>query len=185
MRLLVILVICITVLNGGTLEKYMKQLETLDYTQQDVLINAYKAGEPYGYGLILAVIAWKESYFGKWPINLSDGKYGSYGVYHIRLDYAMARKKITSAWDRSRYAEELLYDFDSSSLEAIALISHWMNYYKKDKDRVKKVFASYNGGYKLSAQALSYADDCLLRMEAIRQYDIHKKYNLIASNDVY
>ena len=104
-------------------KKYLKELEKLTTEQKEVLYLAYSAGAEKGYGLTLAAIAWKESQFGKFMLNITDGKYGSYGPYHVLLDHVLIRHKVTSNWGKSRLAEKLLYDMEFSSSEALDVLT--------------------------------------------------------------
>lgn len=178
MRILILLVLVLGTLFPNTLtdeeqiNKYVLDLKNLGQDQLDIVNQIVKYEPEKGLVLELLTIAWKESNFGRWPVNITDGKYGSFGIYHIRLDYALTRNKITSSWGKSRYVEKLLYDFEVSSAECVSLLIYWDRYYKKSKkgeDLLKHIFASYNGGYKLSQQALTYGKDALLRYKALKR----------------
>lgn len=175
-KLILLLLLVVTTIYGETdtqkLERYTQELYKLDKSQMQILKDILLLDIDKGFELEMATLAWKESNFGKWMINITDGKYGSFGLYHIRLDYALVRNKITSSWGKSRYTEKLLYDFELSSNEAVTLLLYWHNYHRKNnKQDVKKyMFASYNGGYKLSKQAIAYGEDAILRLEALRKF---------------
>lgn len=155
------------------IQKYMQELDELNDSQKEIMYRAYLAGEPYDLGYSMVVIAWKESRFGKYMLNLSDGKHGSYGVYHILLDYSMVRNKINSNWSKSRLAERLLNDFDFSSNEALTILRYWRDRYNRtDISKYYYMFSSYNGGGKALAnsQARSYGEDSMLRLTAVIRY---------------
>ena len=173
--LLLVLLITSSYGVNNTVTKYVKQLESMGADKQELIRSIYKSAEPYDLGYSLVAIAWKESNLGEWMINITDGKHGSFGLYHIRLDYALVRNKITSSWDKSRYAEKLLYDFNVSTAEAISLLIYWYNYHKSSPDRWKRTYGSYNGGFKVSKQSKAYADDIGYRIQALRIYI--KKYH--------
>lgn len=178
MKLIYLLLCFICIAYGSTKDKYLKELNRLTDEQKEVLHKVYEYGQQHNLGLELATIAWKESNFGLWLINLSDGKYGSFGIFHIRLDYALDRKKLKGDWNASRYAEELLTDFEVSINEAIAIFNMFKNYRKKSSNRLRDTFASYNGGYKLTKQAIAYGDDSLVRKAALEQYFKNKQMTL-------
>lgn len=155
--------------------KYLNQLNKLTKQQRDILVKTYNYGKEFNLQYILPTLAWKESNFGLWMLNIHDGEYGSYGIYHIRLDYALTRNKILNKWDSSRYAEKLLYDFNVSSSEAVSLVVYWLDYYKSTEDPIYYMFTSYNGGYRPAKQAYEYGRDSLNRLEAIKLYFTNKQ----------
>lgn len=176
MRILVLLLLSLSVAlalpEKDRINEYVKQLNKLSKEQKSILNDILNLDLDKGMELEMATIAWKESNFGVWMVNITDGKHGSFGIYHIRLDYALVRNKITSSWQKSRYAERLLYDFELSSNEAVTLLNYWKNYYRhkaqSQEELLIYMFSSYNGGYKLSNQALEYGYDAILRLEALK-----------------
>lgn len=180
--------------NEKTIQKYMKDLENLSPEQRDVLYSTWLIGSKENLGYTLATIAWKESNFGKWMLNLSDGKYGSYGIFHINLEYAIKRNNIKTAWGRDRYADKLLADIEFSSKEALNILKYWQMIHKKEmkgKELLKNIFASYNGGFNYkSPQAIAYSKDASLRIIALQRHfqkysletKLNAKYEIVASN---
>lgn len=166
--------------NEKLLNKYVKDLDNLNPSQLDIMFKSYKYGLEYGLEYILPAIAWKESNFGEFMLNLSDGEYGSFGPYHIRLDYSIKRNNITSKWLRDRHAEKLINDLEYSAREAIYLVNYWYEnlktkYKKQNIDR--EMFSAYNGGFNYNnSLAISYADDALLRVKALQLF--FRKYSL-------
>ena len=49
-----------------------KKIDSLSKEQYNNLIWIYQQGKKYNLGLTLTAIAWQESHFGKYSINLSD-----------------------------------------------------------------------------------------------------------------
>ena len=157
---------------------YVQELEELDEEQLELMLRVYSLGGEHGLGYTLVTIAWKESDFGKYNINLSDGKYGSYGVFQIRLDYALKRNNIKTKWKRDRFAEKLLNDLEFSTNEAVKVLNFWINHHKKNTkkgQRLLNVFASYNAGYKHGGKkGAQYGKDSIRRFKAVQKY--FKKY---------
>ena len=169
-KLFCIVVLCNVVyavqIDRKLVNKYLKELDNLTSNQKSVLLQAYNHTEDIG--ILLATIAWKESRFGDWLVNSTDGKYGSYGIYHINLEYHIARKNITSKWARDRELEKLMLDSNYSTLEASKIVLYWQNRYKNNN---YKTYLSYNAGYDLTnKRGIEYAKDALHREQAIREY---------------
>lgn len=179
--LLLVLSPVVVVADENKIQSYMKELDQLDDNQRDVMIKAYLAGEPDNLGYSMVVIAWKESRFGKYMMNLSDGKHGSFGVYHILLDYSLIRNNVTTAWGRSRLAERLINDFEFASTEALYVLKYYLARHKnKDVNKYYFMFTSYNGGTNAlnNKQAQAYGQDSLLRLAAVQRY--FNKHNILA-----
>lgn len=156
------------------INKYLIDLSNLTPSQYDVMTKSYKLGLEIDLGYILTAIAWKESNFGDYMLNLSDGEYGSFGPYHIRLDYSIKRNNLTSKWLRDRHAEKLIYDLEYSAIEALEIINYWRKYFKPKlkKDNVdREIFSAYNGGYSYNNKdALSYGNDAIIRVKALKRF---------------
>ena len=157
------------------IERYYKQLNKLTPEQYKIMLYSYEVGNKYDLGYSLMAIAWKESNFGKYLINVTDGKMGSYGVYHILLEYAVARAKLKSDWDISRYAEKLVFDIDLCANEALSELLFWRKFFKGKP--FKSIFAGYNAGTAglKSEKGRIYADDAMLRIRALQRFFKNKK----------
>lgn len=164
MLLLLLTVVCY----GKTLDRQLQQLTS---EQKKVLNYTIEQGKKHNLGYLLAAIAWKESNLGLWPMNLDDGKYGSYSIYHIQLDYYLKREGIkNTSWNRSRHAEVLLLDIDRATEAVISIIELWKRTHKT-ASVTDKVIKSYNAGYNVkSTAAINYHNDIQKRIDAITRY---------------
>lgn len=150
------------------LSAYGKELEEMTPQQYEMLLSILHYGEQYELGITLAAISWKESGIGKFNMNLADGKYGSFGPFHILLDYSAIRHGKTTDWGRSRLAEKLIYDIEFSIQEAVNVLKA----FKTKTCDTTCAIARYNGGYsgRKNAQAKAYAKDVEKRKVAIIKY---------------
>lgn len=178
-KLLSMLLLCYNILLGESLTEQLlkKQLNGLNKKQLEVLVKAFIVGEEKKIGLQLAVIAWKESFFGMYPINVDDGMYGSYGPFHILLEYSMQRNNVTTSFYKSRLAERLVNDFYFSATEARDILLKFYDSTSGKDSRWVRAFASYNGGYRGYNIAASrrYGDDAMLRMNVLNRWMIENK----------
>jgi hypothetical protein len=165
-----------TPVTSKKLDKLGMELEQLSPEQYKTLLAIMHYGDEYELGMTLAAIAWKESGFGKFNMNLADGEYGSFGPFHIRLDYAAKRHGKKNDWSRSRLAERLLYDLEFAVKEA----ANVFKIFKDKKCNYSCALARYNGGYGASKNkvALAYAEDIKKRVKAIQEY-IDRNYVLV------
>lgn len=158
--------------DSAKIDKYYKDLYELNDEQIYNMLFSYAMGSKDGndLGLTLAAIAWKESLFGKYSINLGDGKHGSFSMYQIVLDYAAVRNNVTTTWSKSRLAESLLKDKTFAAKEALAILKYFMD---RDGCNWRCGVASYNVGFRglESEHGKAYAHDISLRVKALdRKY---------------
>lgn len=120
--------------------------ECREYTddQKAILRLSYSVGEPYDLGYTLASIVVQESFVGPYivRINPSDGGYGSYGLGHVLLDWAMTYEGVDSSWEGKEILIPKLLTDDVYALN-MALNHLLSNSHKGWKDMV----ISYNGSY--------------------------------------
>lgn len=170
---LLLLCLCILLhsMQSKDVDTYYKELNNLTQEQRKILSYTVQQGKSEGVGYVLAAIAWKESKLGTWILNLDDGKYGSFSIYHINLEYYLKKKKISNtSWNRSRQAEILLENTDIATDYVIEMLNYWKKHHKVNKHDHEKVLMSYNGGYAKSKQAESYGKDVMIRIEALEKY---------------
>lgn len=134
-----------------TVPRGLRHLNNLSKSQKHVLFKAYNTGKIYNLGLTLAAIAWEESNFGRYNLNLSDGDRfrfkGSFSPYHILLHTLCKRLNVRTNWRASRVAEKLLYDLNYSTSMAIVELTYWQRYWEDKNNPWSHTVASYNAGH--------------------------------------
>lgn len=126
---------------------YSISLLALDTSQQTVKNYVFQKGKQFNLEYTLTAIAWEESQYGKYKINLKDP---SCGIFQIMPKYLINRTELEDThWNHSRLCERLIIDNDFSISAAILELKYWENYWKsKGVDRVwSRMVASYNGGF--------------------------------------
>lgn len=150
-------------------ESLSNQLKHLNIRQQIILTEAYDYGEPSGYGYTMAAIAWQESFFGKFTLNLSDP---SCGIMHIMPKYLVKKiDLIDTPWNQSRLCERLIADRDFSYAAALLTLKYWENYWTlKGSPRIwSHTVASYNAGFSYS-NGKSYKNAIYRKIKALKSY---------------
>lgn len=172
-KYLIVILLTSVISYASTLTSYVNQLAKLTPQQINILNYTIKKGKEHKVGYLLAAIAWKESNLGLWRTNLDDGKYGSFSIYHILLEYYLKKNDIQdTSWNRSRTAEKLMDDEDLATVYVIDLLTHWSKVHKTSITS-DKVIKSYNAGSNTKTnKAQSYYNDINLRLQAI---EIHVK----------
>lgn len=173
--------------NGYT-ERLQRELNNLSDEQILVLANSLWHGKDHDLSIWLAATAWKESNFGKYKVNATDGKYGSYGSHMILLDTAFKVSGINPKKDKFKVwmLKNSLLNLETVSIfYAVNELEYWL---KRHKGNFDKAVASYNAGNKgiNSDAGKRYLADIKLRMKYIKKYvearglKFKDKYNAIS-----
>ncbi len=170
MRILLTLMALFTISFSLTVEQAYRELLQLTPKQKQILYQTFYKAKPFDYQYTLTAIAWQESKFGKYVVNVSDGEYGSYGVFHNLLSSVCMRHGC-SMWKRSRIAERLIFDYDFSFAEALSELKYWENYWKdRGVDRVwTHTVCSYNAGHNWK-NGYKYRNMIIIRIKALKRF---------------
>ncbi|MBU3015249.1 lytic transglycosylase domain-containing protein [Poseidonibacter lekithochrous] len=127
-----------------------------------------KQGEKYGLSYSLMAIAVKESSIGKYLVNV-DSK--DYGLYQANIKTVLSRQKAkNTSWNRNKYAMRLISDFKFATKNAIAELNYWKKVHKNDW---KKVWSSYNGGWKYnSKKARNYSREIAIIIKKLKRVNV-------------
>lgn len=167
-KVILTLLFSLVVSYAETKRDYYKELLNMDSKYRVNILVSYVYGSQHDLGLTLAAINWKESGGGLYPVNITDGKYGSFSNYHILLENVISHYNAKTPWEMSRLAEKLIYDEKFAVDNAIRIF----NSFKSSKCNYLCQVASYNAGYLgiKSPKGLSYANDIVARTKAIDKY---------------
>lgn len=169
MKLIIALLLFTTLLFSSTDKQLMHELKSLSTSQYIVLLKTFKKGDVFNYGYSLTAIAWNESNFGKYKINLDDP---SFGCFNSLLTTVLVRANVkNTSWNRSRLAERLIADFDFSFSQALAELKYWENYWtSKGVPRVwSHTIRSYNRGFN-HMRGEQYRKDIVQRIRVLRKF---------------
>jgi len=127
-----------------------------------------KQGKKYGLSYSLMAIAIKESSIGKYLVNV-DSK--DYGLYQANIKTVISRQKAKdTSWNRNKYAMKLISDFSFATRNAIEELIYWKKIHKNDW---KKVWSSYNGGWKYnSKRARDYSRDIASIIRKLKKVNV-------------
>ncbi|MGB1226951.1 MAG: transglycosylase SLT domain-containing protein [Poseidonibacter sp.] len=125
-------------------------------------------GKKYGLSYSLMAIAIKESSIGKYLVNV-DSK--DYGLYQANIKTVLSRQKArNTSWNRNKYAMRLISDFQFATKNAIAELNYWKKVHKNDW---KKVWGSYNGGWKYnSKRARKYSREIAIIIKRLKRVNV-------------
>jgi len=143
-------------LSGNSVRSYVYQLKHLSSEQQKVLYKVWKKAKPYNLNYTMSAIAFKESSLGRVMYNLSDGEFGSFGVFHNLVSSVYDRYIRNKPKNRNQVtsiklgiAKRLIDDFDFSFSQSLAELKFWENVAKDRGYRWnswKYMIVHYNGG---------------------------------------
>jgi len=128
MKLLLLIILSIGSVYGQTIKYYQNQLRHLNEEQQTVMnFVAYNA-EKEDLKYTMLAIAFIESKFGKYKLNLADP---SAGMFHQLLPtYCKELGLRPNTWNQSRVAEKLI---NSNALALYVAINHFKRDYSHFK----------------------------------------------------
>ena len=180
-KLVMLSTIFVTLTFGSSLyKKFMRELYHLSEHQKIILLKTYIKAKQFGYENTMTAIAWQESQFGKYLVDLSGP---SFGVFH-NLVSSVARRngKSGTSWSNSRIAERLILDYDFSFSQALAELKYWENYWRsKGKPHIwRETVGSYNGGYRWrhKKSAVRYLKYIIIRVRVLKVYMRENYFNL-------
>ena len=145
---------------------FITWLYSFEPEQLRVLNDIWEKAKPFDLSYTMTAIAWEESQFGKYMINLQDP---SCGVFHI-----MPSTLSGSKWDQSRLCERLIKDFDFSFSTALERYKYFYNYYRSKgyskNISWKRAICSYNAGWNWK-QGLKYYKKIVKKIKYLRRYN--------------
>lgn len=141
-------------------ELSQKDLETLKQIKEQ--------GQKHGLSYSLMAIAIKESDLGKYIVNVDSM---DYGLYQANLKTVISRHKVKdTAWNRNKFAAKLVSDFKFATKNAIDELNYWRKVHNNDW---KKVWSSYNGGWKYnSSKARKYSQDIAKIIRELKKVNV-------------
>jgi len=164
-------IVTFNLLQADTVKQYLNELSHLNKPQQEVMFNTYKKAKEFDLQLTMTAIAWQESKFGKYKLNLNDP---SCGVFHV-MPSTITKNK----WKQSRMCERLIADYDFSFSVALQRLKYFYNYWISkgcNKNTAwKRSIMSYNAGYDYR-HGNKYYKQIVKRLKAINIW-VNKTYN--------
>jgi len=145
-------------------------LKNLSYQQKEVLQYVYSRAKEFNLQLTMTAIAYQESQFGKYELDLQDP---SCGIFHVMPALLAVKVGLdNNNWNRSRLCEKLIEDKDFSFSAALLELKYWQNYWRAQ--HVKRVWshmvASYNGGYNINIKTNTYLKHIKHKIRLLRAY---------------
>ena len=158
---LLLLSILTSILFSDSIKNMKYELEHLSPAQLYIMNEIFKKAEPFDYGYTMVAIAWQESHFGKYQINLSDP---SCGIFHVMPKYISKSK-----WGQSRICERLISDFDFSFTQSLEKLKYFENYHKsKGHSKIwSRTVQSYNAGFN-SNKGIKYLNDIKTKIKLLK-----------------
>lgn len=172
------ILIMLSILTLGFSSTYRDELKRLTVDQKQVLLFSLKAGKEKDLGITLAAIAWKESSFGVNRSTPTDGKFGSFGSYHVLLSTAANHIKnmdLPFTYNHKSKTHRNLLRFVLTYVDrigaklALAELEYWNTRHKGD---YTKMIASYNAGNAgiHSPAGAKYMRDLKYRVRLLQEY---------------
>ncbi len=166
MNFKVLLFLCIFLSNSFAYANF--DVSKLSKQDLKILKEIKKQGKRYGLSYSLMAIAIKESSLGRYLVNVDTR---DFGLYQANIKSVIKRHKVkNTSWNRNRYAMRLISDFKFATKNAIAELKYWKKIHNNDW---KKVWGSYNGGWKYnSKRAKRYSREIASIIRKLKQANV-------------
>ena len=116
-KILILLILVYTTLVASNIRSYIRQISHVNEDQQEVARFIIHNASKYNLKYTLLAIAFKESQWGKYRINLADP---SAGIFHKMLPYYCLQLGLQpNKWNESRLAERLMNNDAESFMVAL------------------------------------------------------------------
>jgi len=137
----------------------------LSQQQYQIMKKTWDKAKKFDLQYTMTAIAWVESKFGKYLIDLNDP---SCGVFHIMPSTINSNK-----WKQSRICERLIKDYDFSFSVALERFKFFYNYWRSKgyskQISWKRAVCSYNAGYNWK-KGLKYYKKVVKTIKQIKQF---------------
>lgn len=165
MNFKIIILFCILITNIFASNFNISQLSKEDIK---TLKQIKKEGKKYGLSYSLMAIAIKESSLGKYLVNVDSR---DYGLYQANIKSVIKRHNVkNTSWNRNKLAMRLISDFNFATKNAIAELNYWKKIHNNDW---KKVWSSYNGGWKYNSKtAREYSRQIASIIRKLKQVEV-------------
>lgn len=150
-------------------EKFERDFLKLDDSQKRMIHEIYNRSKPYDLVYSTLAIAWQESNFGKWNVNLSDP---SCGPFHQLVPLFIRKHKLENTqFMQNKVCGELINNLDLSVSTVISELEAWKVVHKNRWNAWEYVFRSYNAGFNYdSPKAKKYAKMIKARIKVLKKY---------------
>ena len=167
-----IIFLFITLSFSNSIKGYYKQLKHLNQNQIEIMkFIYYNAKKDANLGYTMTAIAFKESQFGRYLINLDDP---SCGVFHKLLPmYAIELGLKPNKWNESRLCEKLIESYELAYKVALNDFLKNYNYWKikgyNNSIAWKRAIMSYNAGINGWKNGYRYYKEIVKIIKALRK----------------
>lgn len=165
MKKIVLLSVCTAMLYANDYKKIEKEYLNLKPYQKEMAKFIYKHAERDNLSWSATAIAWQESQFGRWQINVNSKNSWDCGVFQNNTKSVANHNDINyNSYNKKEICTDLITSFSYSYLNFAKEISYWEHVHKGNW---KKVWSSYNGGWKGNKQ---YAKNIATRIQVLKKY---------------
>jgi len=156
---------------GGSVESYKRQLNHLSEYQQQIMNFIAHNAKKHNLQYTMLAIAFKESQFGKYKMNLADP---SCGVFHKLLPvYAAETGLKPSKWNESRLCEQLIRSYALSYTVALNDIVNNITYFKtrgySNNVAWRYAIQAYNAGINSYRYGYGYYKEIVKIIKALKK----------------
>lgn len=164
----------------GYIKTFEKDYENLsEYQRSNLMLIAEKTYQ-FGLSHTAAAVAWQESNFGKWPIDIAGM---SCGLFHKVIPNYMKDKNMeVNNFKVNVACSDFINDNDLAIIVFLDDILYWKNSLTKrgykGAQLLDMMYRSYNAGYRIdNKDSITYSKKVQARVSVLKKkLDLDKKY---------
>lgn len=158
--------------NAETLiQKYEKEWLDLSEEQKKIAHKIFNHAKNDNLSWSATAIAWQESQFGRWQININKNNSWDCGIFQNNILSVLNHQDIPhNRYNKKEICTDLIIDFDYAYINFAKEIKFWERVHKGNWD---KIWSSYNGGWKGNKY---YSKSISSRIFVLKKYMARKEY---------
>lgn len=166
MRFILIALMIIATANAQTLQqKYEKDWQALSKTQKKMAKMIYSYAERDDLGWTATAIAWQESQFGRWQINVNSASSLDCGMFQNNTRSVARHEDVPyNRFNKKEICTRLITSYTYAYINFAKEIEYWRGVHKDDW---RKIWSSYNGGWKGNSH---YSESIYARIQVLKNH---------------
>jgi len=164
-KILILGVLAVSLFGQDLHKKYIKEWKNLKPYQKDIAKMIYNHAKKDDLAWTATAIAWQESQFGRWQINVNSRNSWDCGIFQNNTKSVAKHNDIPhNRYNKKEICTDLITNFRYAYLNFAKEITFWERVHK---GRWSSVWSSYNGGWKGSSK---YSNQIANRIKVLKKF---------------
>lgn len=160
-----LMLISTSVMAKDLVKAYEKEWSQLSASQKGIAQMIYHYAERDELGWTAVAIAWQESQFGRWQINVNSENSLDCGMFQNNTRSVASHEDVPyNRFNKKEICTRLITNFSFAYINFAKEIEYWRGVHK---DNWRKVWSSYNGGWNCNSE---YSEKIATRIQILKKY---------------